>query len=58
MKVPYTVVVGDKEIDSATVAVRDREGQEVHGVPFERFLGRLIEENSSRSLQASVAGLG
>jgi threonyl-tRNA synthetase len=57
-KVPYTIVVGDKEIDSATVAVRDRDGGEVHGVPFERFLGRLVEEDQERTLEASVAGLG
>jgi threonyl-tRNA synthetase len=58
MKVPYTIVVGDQEVDSATVAVRDRSGEEVHGVPFERFLGRLVEEDASRTLEASVAGLG
>ena len=37
MKIPYTLVVGDKEIESGTVAVRDREGHEVRGVPFESF---------------------
>jgi threonyl-tRNA synthetase len=58
MKIPYTLVVGDQEIESATVAVRDREGQEVHGVPFERFMGRLVEESDSKTLQASVSGLG
>jgi threonyl-tRNA synthetase len=58
MKVPYTLVVGDQEVDSGTVAVRDRAGQEVHGVPFERFAGRVVEEDQERKLESSVAGLG
>jgi len=58
MKVPYTIVVGDQEIDSGSVAVRDRDGGEVHGVPFERFLGRLVEEDQERKIEAAVAGLG
>src|ERR671922_2206137 len=32
MKVPYTLVVGDKEIGAGTVSVRDRAGREVRGV--------------------------
>jgi threonyl-tRNA synthetase len=59
MKVPYAVVVGDKEIDHATVAVRDRGGKEVRGVPFETFLARVIDENSSRAVETGdVEDLG
>jgi threonyl-tRNA synthetase len=53
MKVPYTLVMGDREIEAGTVAVRDREGHEVRGVPLDVFLERATEESRSRSLQPS-----
>jgi threonyl-tRNA synthetase len=58
MKVPYTIVVGDQEADSGAVAVRDRSGQEEHGVPFERFVAQVIIENQERALESSVRALG
>jgi threonyl-tRNA synthetase len=39
-KVPYALVVGDKEAGQGMVAVRDRGGVEVRGVPLERFVAR------------------
>ncbi|MBI4260873.1 MAG: threonine--tRNA ligase, partial [Actinobacteria bacterium] len=56
MKVPYTLVVGDREIENGTVAVRDREGKEVRGVPFDEFAGKAAEEADERSLQHSTFG--
>ena len=50
MKVPYTLVVGDKEIEAGTVAVRDRDGHEVRGVPFEPFAQAAAKEAAQRSL--------
>ncbi|MDP9241913.1 MAG: threonine--tRNA ligase, partial [Actinomycetota bacterium] len=51
MKAPYTLVIGDREIESAAVSVRDREGIETRGVPFEEFLRRIQEEAHSRALE-------
>jgi threonyl-tRNA synthetase len=51
MKVPYTLVVGDREIEAGTVAVRDRSGREVRGVPFERFADAAALEASGRRLE-------
>ncbi len=53
MKAPYTLVIGDKEAASGEVTVRDRDGNEVGGVPFETFIERLREEAESRSLAQS-----
>ncbi|HEY7280728.1 MAG TPA: threonine--tRNA ligase [Actinomycetota bacterium] len=53
MKVPYTLVMGDREIEAGTVSVRDREGHEVRGVAFEDFVGKVTEEAATRSLHAS-----
>jgi threonyl-tRNA synthetase len=52
-KIPYVLVVGDKEIDSATVSVRDRDGNEARAVPFEAFVARVIVENKERALQTA-----
>jgi threonyl-tRNA synthetase len=57
-KVPYTLVVGDQEVDSGAVAVRDRSGAEEHGVPFERFVAQAIQENQERALESSVRAFG
>jgi len=51
MKIPYTLVVGDREIEAGTVAVRDRHGHEVRGVPFDSFLGAVLAEASERALE-------
>jgi threonyl-tRNA synthetase len=50
MKVPYTLVIGDKEIEAGTVAVRDRAGAETRGVPFEAFAEAAATESKIRSL--------
>jgi threonyl-tRNA synthetase len=51
MKAPYTLVIGDREIESSAVSVRDREGNETKGVPFEEFLRRVQREADSRALE-------
>jgi threonyl-tRNA synthetase len=51
MKVPYTLVVGDKEIEAGTAAVRERTGKEVRGMPFEPFLEAVAAEARSRALE-------
>ena len=49
-KVPYTLVVGDKEVEAGTVAVRDRKGNETRGVSFEEFVDRAVTEARDRVL--------
>ena len=49
-KAPYVLVIGDKEIESGAVTVRDREGTETKDVPFEDFTAALVEEALSRRL--------
>jgi threonyl-tRNA synthetase len=50
MKAPYTLVVGDKEVESGVFTVRDRSGTEFAGVTFDRLVDALTQEASSRSL--------
>jgi threonyl-tRNA synthetase len=57
MKVPYALVIGDKEIGSGELTVRDRSGTETTGVPVDAFVRALVEEASSRALrQTSFEG--
>ncbi|MGH2557351.1 MAG: threonine--tRNA ligase [Actinomycetota bacterium] len=52
MRIPYTLVVGDREVSDGTVAVRDRSGQEVRGIPFDPFLEAAAREAETRALEA------
>jgi threonyl-tRNA synthetase len=56
MKIPYTLVVGDKEIEAGTAAVRDRHGKEVRGIPFEPFVEAVAKEAADRALEGVDLG--
>jgi len=43
-KVPYLLVVGDKERDAQTVAVRARGGVDLGSMPVDAFLDRLQQD--------------
>jgi threonyl-tRNA synthetase len=50
MKVPYVVVVGDRDLEAGTFTIRDRAGQEHPGLPFDRIVAALVEESATRAL--------
>ncbi len=43
-KVPYMVIVGQKEAESGTLSIRNRAGEETHDVAEDAFLAQLKEE--------------
>ena len=43
-KTPYMLVVGDKEAQSGSVAVRTRSGSDLGAMPLDEFIARLKEE--------------
>jgi threonyl-tRNA synthetase len=47
-KVPYMVVLGDREIEGRTVAIRHRSGEQENGVGWDDFVARLAEETAAR----------
>lgn len=47
-KVPYMLVVGDKEMSSDAVAVRERSGIDRRGVPLVEFMQRLQRESENK----------
>ena len=44
-KIPYMVIMGDREAADRTLAPRLRDGTELKGVPLEAFIQRLREES-------------
>jgi threonyl-tRNA synthetase len=55
-KAPYTLVIGDKEIESGAVTVRDRSGTETRGIAFDAFVEALVDEARSRRITQSTFG--
>jgi threonyl-tRNA synthetase len=55
-KAPYTLVVGDRDMESGTYTVRDRAGEETQGVEFNRLIDALLKERDSRALVQSQFG--
>lgn len=51
-KVPYLLVVGDREVESETVSVRSHERGDEGTVPVEEFLGRVKREIEQKRLPA------
>jgi threonyl-tRNA synthetase len=44
-KIPYMVIIGDREAADRTLSPRLRDGKEMKGMPLEEFLNRLREES-------------
>ena len=56
MKAPYTLVVGDRDIEAGTYTVRDRDGNETPGLAFEDVVAALTDEVRSRALTQTRFG--
>ena len=48
-KIPYMIVVGKKEEDAKTIAVRTRAGEQTFGVKADDFVSRVRAETAARS---------
>ena len=46
-KIPYLVVIGDREVEDSTVAVRTRTGEDLGTLSLEDFMARLKHEIAS-----------
>ena len=49
-KIPYMLIVGDKEAEAGTVSVRTRAGGDLGAVALAEFQAKLLEEIRTRSL--------
>ncbi|MEL7610268.1 MAG: threonine--tRNA ligase [Bacillota bacterium] len=48
-KIPYMLIIGDKEAESGAVAVRSRKGGDLGTMPFDEFIAKLRAEVDARS---------
>ena len=49
-KIPYMLVIGGREVEANTVAVRQRDGQDLGAIPFSEFLAKVKEQINTKSL--------
>src|SRR5690606_15334563 len=54
LKVPYMLVVGDREAEAGAVALRDRSGDDLGAVPVFQVGDRMVDERDSRTSQAPI----
>ena len=47
-RVPYMLVIGDRELETNTLAVRTRSGEDLGSMPVEELAARMTEEIASR----------
>ena len=55
-KAPYTVVVGDRDLEAGTYTVRDRAGVEHTGTKLDELFAALGDEVATRSVTQSALG--
>ncbi|MEE8336621.1 MAG: threonine--tRNA ligase, partial [Dehalococcoidia bacterium] len=48
-KVPYMLVVGDREVEAEQVAVRDRSGDDLGAMPLFQLADRMVDERDNRT---------
>jgi threonyl-tRNA synthetase len=49
-KIPYMLIVGEKEVKTKKVAVRARNQKDLGAMKLDKFSKQILEEISSRSL--------
>lgn len=50
-KVPYVIVVGDKEMEAGVLTIEKRDGTKTEGVSKEDFLNQTLEKITTKSLE-------
>ncbi|MEN3043469.1 MAG: threonine--tRNA ligase [Fervidobacterium sp.] len=53
-KVPYMIILGDKEKENKSITLRTRQGKDVHDVNLENFVERIKDEIAKRSNEISI----
>ena len=50
MKIPYMVIVGDKDMENNTVSIRKRGGEDLGAMSYEEFEGLLLKEKNEKAI--------
>lgn len=54
-KIPYMIIVGDKEAETKTVSLRLRDGSEHKGMSVDDLMKTILDDIKTRQLQSSLA---
>jgi len=54
MKVPYMLVIGDREAEEGTVSIRTRKGETISGVGHEKLIRAMLLEAESKALEQTA----
>lgn len=54
MKVPYMAIIGDKEIEAESVAIRYRDGGKTEVMKVDEFIEKLVENVTNRELDTEL----
>jgi threonyl-tRNA synthetase len=57
-KIPYMLVVGEREAQEGTVSLRKRSGEEVKALAVERFLAEVTVEIRARAVASRIGSDG
>lgn len=49
-KIPYAIILGDKEIESGTVSIRDRQGKQKNAISLDEFIKNVKTVNDEKRL--------
>jgi threonyl-tRNA synthetase len=53
-RIPYLLIVGDRELESRVVAVRTREGQDLGSMSLDEFIGKIRREVTDRQTKTAL----
>jgi threonyl-tRNA synthetase len=49
-KIPYMLIIGGREVESNTISIRQRDGQDLGSMPIDQFLEKILKQISEKSL--------
>jgi len=52
MKIPYMMIIGDREEESGTVSLRLRSERDYGVISIDEFISKILEETTSLSLES------
>jgi threonyl-tRNA synthetase len=55
-RIPYLLIVGDRELESRVVAVRTREGLDLGSMSLDEFIGKIRREATDRHTKTALEG--
>jgi len=49
-KIPYMLIIGAREVESNTISIRQRDGQDLGSMPLNKFLAEISTQTANKSL--------